>query len=222
MRPVPGRPARRLPISHGKPTAERYLVAAGRGARALTARRAERREPGPGHAPHPPPGRARSRLAAGRRSPRSRPPRRDRPPGRARRRCTPPRRACGPAAAHRMTGSGPSQPPSRGQPGSPGRPAPAGQRGRRASTGSVPVPGRLAACRSGNRASGRISARAGSAQLGQRALVRGEIPGLRYRVHDLPPDDAVLVNDERAPSGHPPALIEHTVSLRHGAVRPEV
>src|SRR5262249_26683224 len=58
-------------------------------------------------------------------------------------------------------------------------------------------------------------------QLSERLLVVGDVSCLRDGVNDLPPHYASLVDDERPPGGDAHVVIEHTVGLGHGAVRPE-
>src|SRR5689334_30538 len=60
------------------------------------------------------------------------------------------------------------------------------------------------------------------AERGERLRVFGEIARLRGRVDDLPPHDAVLVDDERPPDRETAFGVEHTVQPGYLAVRPEV
>src|SRR5262249_43454555 len=53
-------------------------------------------------------------------------------------------------------------------------------------------------------------------------LVLGDVTCLWDRVHDLPADDAGLVDDESSPGGDPLVFIEDTVGLRDTPVWPEV
>src|SRR5580704_12860017 len=60
------------------------------------------------------------------------------------------------------------------------------------------------------------------AQLGEGLLIVGDLSRLRDGVNDLPPHDAVLVDDERAADSDAHLVIEDTVGLRDVAVWPEV
>src|SRR5689334_22184977 len=61
-----------------------------------------------------------------------------------------------------------------------------------------------------------------SAQRGKGLAIAREVAGLTDRILDRPLNDAVPVDEERAPARSARTLVEHAVRVRHGPVRPEV
>src|SRR4051794_11914057 len=104
-------------------------------------------------------------------------------------------------------------PPSRATAGSPDTRAPGGRPRRRASTGSAPCRDRSVALRIDNTA---------WLQLGESLLVVAEVARVRDGVVHHPPDDALLVDDERPALRRTERLVEDAVRLRHFPVRPVV